>query len=230
MTTELWAFAAAMTATITVYLCVAGTRWAPLVGEGSGERRIRTAVALVLEMIAVAVRQGASIPRALEVIGGVCSRAGGCGGGVGGAGGFGDRGGNAIDDVGLDDRGSAGHGSGRGAGGDGHDLGREMIRVARALNRGADWDNAWGVADPDGPDAAALAVIRSALEPSWKHGISPLLRIETTIEQIDRDERQRIEEAAAKLSVRVLVPMGLCFLPAFILIGVIPSIISFATG
>lgn len=199
MTAELWAFAAAAMTAITAYLCVIGTRWAPLVGEGNGKRRMRPAVALVLEMIAVAVRQGASIPRALEVIGEVCSRAGGSGG----SGGSGD---------------------------DDHDLGSEMILVARALNRGADWDNAWGVADPDGPDAAALAVIRSALEPSWKHGISPLLRIETTIEQIDREERQRIEEAAAKLSVRVLVPMGLCFLPAFILIGVIPSIVSFATG
>lgn len=198
MTAELWAFAAAVMTATTIYLCVIDTRWAPLVGDGNGRRRIRPAVALVLEMIAVAVRQGASIPRALEVIGEVCSRAGGSGAGG---------------DVGDD-----------------HDLGSEMIRVARALNRGADWDNAWGVADPDGPDAAALAVIRSALEPSWKHGISPLLRIETTIEQIDREERQRIEEAAAKLSVRVLVPMGLCFLPAFILIGVIPSIISFATG
>lgn len=198
MTAELWALAAAFMTATTAYLRMIGTRWAPLVGDGNGKRRIRPAVALVLEMIAVAVRQGASIPRALEVIGEVCSRSGGNGG--------------------------------AGNDGDGHDLGSEMILVARALNRGADWDNAWGVADPDGPDAAALAVIRSALEPSWKHGISPLLRIETTIEQIDREERQRIEEAAAKLSVRVLVPMGLCFLPAFILIGVIPSIVSFATG
>ena len=200
MTAELWSFAAAVVVTITAYVCAASVRWAPLVGEGNDGRRSRPATALVLEMIAVAVRQGASIPRALDVIGGVCADGGGC-----------SR--ESNDD-----------------GSDAHDLGSEMILVAQALNRGADWDNAWGVADPDGPDAAALAVIRSALEPSWKHGISPLLRIETTIEQIDRDERRRIEEAAAKMSVRVLVPMGLCFLPAFILIGVVPSIVSFATG
>lgn len=200
MTAGLWAFVASVVVTVTAYVCVASVRWSPLVGEGGDERRSRPATALVLEMIAVAVRQGASIPRALDVIGGVCVAGG-------------DSGRERDDD-----------------GSDAHDLGSEMILVARALNRGADWDNAWGVADPDGPDAAALAVIRSALEPSWKHGISPLLRIETTIEQIDRDERRQIEEAAAKMSVRVLVPMGLCFLPAFILIGVVPSIVSFATG
>ena len=51
--------------------------------------------------------------------------------------------------------------------------------------------------------------------------------IESAIEQLDRDERAAIERNAAKLSVKLLMPTGLCFLPAFVLVGVIPAIASF---
>ena len=52
----------------------------------------------------------------------------------------------------------------------------------------------------------------------------PGVRLESAIEQLDRDERAAIERNAAKLSVKLLMPTGLCFLPAFVLVGVIPAI------
>ncbi|MBW3088301.1 hypothetical protein KIH77_06105 [Bifidobacterium sp. 82T24] len=186
-----WQLLAAGMAGMAAYLHVGGHRAVALARSSCDGG---PSVPLLLEMIAVAVRQGASIPRALEVIGGVL----------------------------CDDDASAAP--------DDDVLGAHLIAIADALNRGADWGNAWGVVVPDSRHRRALDTIREALAPSWKHGISPLLRIETTIEQIDRDERRSIEENAARLSVRVLVPMGLCFLPAFILIGVVPSIVSFAGG
>ena len=51
----------------------------------------------------------------------------------------------------------------------------------------------------------------------------PGVRLESAIEQLDRDERAAIERNAAKLSVKLLMPTGLCFLPAFVLVGVIPG-------
>ena len=42
------------------------------------------------------------------------------------------------------------------------------------------------------------------------------------IECVDGAARAGIERRAAKLSVRLLMPTGLCFLPAFICVGVIP--------
>ena len=66
-----------------------------------------------------------------------------------------------------------------------------------------------------------------ALESSWTHGDMPGVRLESAIEQLDRDERAAIERNAAKLSVKLLMPTGLCFLPAFVLVGVIPAIASF---
>lgn len=76
-------------------------------------------------------------------------------------------------------------------------------------------------------DAGSLAVIRAALEPSWLHGDAPAVRLESALEQLDADERSAIERRAARLSVKLLVPTGLCFLPAFIMVGVIPSMMSF---
>ena len=52
-------------------------------------------------------------------------------------------------------------------------------------------------------------------------------RLEAAIEQLDWDERARIEQSAAKLSVRLLLPTGLCMLPAFVAIGVVPAVMSF---
>lgn len=136
---------------------------------------------LVLEMIAVAVRQGASIPHALEAVGDIISG----------------------------------------------EFGRGLAHAGRALNRGADWHGAWSVLCDEGRTAASFRVLSDALEPSWRHGSSPLIRLETAIEQLDKDERSAIEQSAARLSVRLLIPTGLCFLPAFLFVGVIPGIASF---
>ena len=82
------------------------------------------------------------------------------------------------------------------------------------------WDDAW-------PDDGDLAVVRDAFASSWHSGASPVERLETAVEQLDWDERSQIEQAAAKLSVRLLLPTGLCFLPAFVAVGIIPSVMSF---
>lgn len=55
----------------------------------------------------------------------------------------------------------------------------------------------------------------------------PDVRLEPTIEQLDCGGRAATERNAAKLSVKLLMSTGLCFLPAFMLIGVIPAITSF---
>ena len=77
------------------------------------------------------------------------------------------------------------------------------------------------------PDDGDLAVVRDAFASSWHSGASPVERLETAVEQLDWDERAQIEQAAAKLSVRLLLPTGLCFLPAFVAVGIIPSVMSF---
>lgn len=98
-----------------------------------------------------------------------------------------------------------------------------MGRMARGAATKTTTKTTAGAAD----DAGSLAVIRAALEPSWLHGDAPAVRLESALEQLDADERSAIERRAARLSVKLLVPTGLCFLPAFIMVGVIPSMMSF---
>lgn len=160
---------------------------------------------LILEMLAVSISQGASIPHALISVG------------------------NIVGAV----------------------LGRGMAAVGESLHRGSGWHEAWACAMTACDSSAgcggqscmaqndeasyseeesameALLMIRSALETSWNHGTSPVLRLRTTIEQLDKRSRATIERNAAALSVKLLMPMGLCFLPAFVCIGVIPAIASF---
>lgn len=140
--------------------------------------------ALLLEMLAVAIRQGASIPRALEAVGGAW----------------------------------------------GGDCGALLEHVAAVLHRATGWRSAWAVARADPRFGALMAVLEDTLEPAYRHGSSPLPRIEAAVEQQDREGRRRIEEAAAQLGVRMLVPTGLCFLPSFLLLGVVPAIASFGVG
>ena len=75
--------------------------------------------------------------------------------------------------------------------------------------------------------AAVCSAVRDALRESWNEGVAAVAQIDAAMEQLDTMERMGIERAASKLSVRLLLPMGLCFLPAFLCIAVIPTIISF---
>ena len=100
------------------------------------------------------------------------------------------------------------------------DFGAGLRSAGEQLNRGIPWNDAW-------PDDGDLAVVRDAFASSWHSGASPVERLETAVEQLDWDERSQIEQAAAKLSVRLLLPTGLCFLPAFVAVGIIPSVMSF---
>ena len=73
-------------------------------------------------------------------------------------------------------------------------------------------------------------LIREGLRDSWEHGSSPVRGLELTVQRADRDARHAIEQGAAGLSVRILLPMALCFLPAFVVIGVVPTAMSLIGG
>lgn len=168
-----------------------------------GHEAARPSIGLVLRMVAVAVQSGASIPRALEQVGQVLSGP----------------------------------------------FAYSLRIVADGLLRGYAWHDVWiraggeAVSEKGGRnwfgesshsffgerDEKDLFLLRDALEDSWMRGSSPISRLESTIEQIDARQRHDIEQASSKLSVKILMPTGLCFLPAFMLIGVIPAVASFVS-
>lgn len=100
--------------------------------------------------------------------------------------------------------------------------------VCDELAAGASWDDAWTCARDEPRIAAIAATVRATLREPWNEGVAAGARIGATMEQLETTERMEIERAASRLSVRLLLPMGLCFLPAFLCIAVIPTIISFA--
>lgn len=110
--------------------------------------------------------------------------------------------------------------------------------VADALTHGVPWDDAWAGARArvpaggavDGEDGfdEALELVEDALRPSWAEGVAAVPRLRAACDQFDALARARIERAAAVLAVRLLMPTGLCFLPAFLCIAVIPTVMSFA--
>ena len=96
--------------------------------------------------------------------------------------------------------------------------------TAQALRLGVPWDEAW----EETPEWAHP--LRDALESSWTSGNAP----ETMLARSASWERRaRLAEAktrAEELSVRLVGPLGACFLPAFLALGIAPLLASLTGG
>ncbi|KMY23402.1 tight adherence protein B [Actinobaculum suis] len=92
--------------------------------------------------------------------------------------------------------------------------------TARLLVLGASWEEAWAHV----PERCRI--LRDTLAPSWHDGAAPvpLLRRASASHRARRIREAR--EAAAELGTRLVLPLTTCFLPAFVLLGVVPIIAS----
>ena len=100
--------------------------------------------------------------------------------------------------------------------------GRRLGRVARALALGLPPGQAWqALADLPGGGRLVAAVTRSA-----ESGAA----LSATFSRFADDQRARsaagIDAAARRAGVLVVLPLGLCFLPAFVFAGVVPVIVA----
>jgi len=102
--------------------------------------------------------------------------------------------------------------------------GEALVRATRALELGAPWDVAWA-----GAGAAARAVA-AALEPAWVAGASPVPLLRAAADRLRSRRRAETRAAAGRLGVQLVVPLGLCYLPAFVLVGLVPVVVSLASG
>jgi tight adherence protein B len=64
----------------------------------------------------------------------------------------------------------------------------------------------------------------AALERSVEWGVPAAALLEAQAELAQRHEGERLREVGEKLAVSILLPLGVCVLPAFIAVGVIPII------
>ncbi len=107
------------------------------------------------------------------------------------------------------------------------DPAREVMRpVLAALDLGSDVATAWAplAVDPS-LGSIAQAVIRSA------ESGAPLSAVLSRIAEDLRREHQTVVEVAARSAgVRAVLPLAACFLPAFLLLGVVPVVAALAGG
>jgi pilus assembly protein TadC len=100
--------------------------------------------------------------------------------------------------------------------------GDALARGANALLLGAPWRLAWAGMD------ASLAEAVDVLEASWVTGSAPGPALRARADQLRRERRTRARAAAGTLGVQLVLPLGLCFLPAFVLLGLVPMVLSLA--
>ncbi len=98
--------------------------------------------------------------------------------------------------------------------------GAELVRGGTALLLGASWQSAWA--------GATVTDVVGALEASWSTGTAPGPALRARADQLRRDRRTRSRTAAGALGVQLVLPLGLCFLPAFVLLGLVPMLLSLA--
>ncbi|MGJ9373374.1 type II secretion system F family protein [Nesterenkonia sp. CF4.4] len=94
-------------------------------------------------------------------------------------------------------------------------------RVHRGLLTGRPWREAWVCVDGH----SQLREFGAELAFAHATGAPTAELLELTAAQARRRRRAAVEEQAARLSVQMVLPLGLCFLPGFILLGVIPVVL-----
>lgn len=75
-----------------------------------------------------------------------------------------------------------------------------------------------------------LDLVADCLRPAWVQGAAPGAALRAARDRHDREADARAVEAAERLAVRLVVPLGLCLLPAFTLLGLVPAVIALGTG
>jgi hypothetical protein len=101
-------------------------------------------------------------------------------------------------------------------------LGTELAAVAGRLEIAADPESVWQVvvADP------ALAPVGRAFRRAASSGMPVADIVAGVADELRRERVARLRELGQRVGVRTAAPLGLCFLPAFFLIGIVPTIVA----
>lgn len=157
-----------------------GTAVAPVARPGPAREPdpLRVDLAVLFDLVAIALVAGVPVPRALDAVG------------------------HAV----------------------GGSDGRALRSAGAALCLGASWAEAWRSCPP------RLHPLREALGRVWLSGASPAGVLRAASDQLRRARKRAVGEAAARLGARLVIPLGLCHLPAFVLLGLVPVLISLGRG
>ncbi len=99
---------------------------------------------------------------------------------------------------------------------------RDLAVVAAALRWGVGDDLAWSAVDPLWSRASA------ALRLAVASGVAPSHLLLAAADDLRSAQVAAIEVAGARVGVRMVLPLGLTFLPAFVLTTVVPLVLALA--
>ncbi|MEV1177445.1 type II secretion system F family protein [Nonomuraea sp. NPDC049784] len=103
-------------------------------------------------------------------------------------------------------------------------LGQRLKWVSTQLRLGADPEPTWGTLAKDPPTAQLSRAMSRAAQSG-----APVADVLTRLADDARDAARAASVASARsVGVKAVAPLGLCFLPAFVLLGIIPVIAGLA--
>ncbi|MGB6225924.1 MAG: type II secretion system F family protein, partial [Pseudonocardiaceae bacterium] len=104
--------------------------------------------------------------------------------------------------------------------------GPALLRTAELLALGADSTQAWLPA----LGCTATARLAKAARRSGRSGMALAESLARLAADVRADAREQSEARAQRAGVLIAAPLGLCFLPAFLVIGIVPVLIGLAGG
>ena len=101
-----------------------------------------------------------------------------------------------------------------------------LAEVVPRLRLGVDPTQVWAdlAADP------ALGPLGRALARAHRTGAPVVPAVERLADELTRSARAEVEDRARAVGVKAAVPLGLCLLPAFVLIGIVPVVAGLLTS
>lgn len=101
-------------------------------------------------------------------------------------------------------------------------LGTELGHVAGRLAIAGDSDAVWRMLAED----RSLAPVGRAFRRASDSGMPVAHVVSGVADELRRERRAVRRERSRKVAVRTAAPLGACFLPAFFLVGIVPTIIA----
>ncbi|MHA7221336.1 type II secretion system F family protein [Arthrobacter sp. RHLT1-20] len=103
------------------------------------------------------------------------------------------------------------------------EIGTPLRPVVSALAIGAGWDTAWRSSSVR---SAELLALRDAVGFAALTGAPSSAILYAQAARLRREQFRAAEKQAAALGVKLVVPLGLCSLPAFVCLGVVPVLLA----
>jgi Flp pilus assembly protein TadB len=98
-------------------------------------------------------------------------------------------------------------------------------RVAALLRVGVEWDEAWSAHEPEASDPD-LQELGRELHFAYLTGAPTAALLRSTASSLRRNRKRQAERRAAELGTRLVLPLGLCQLPSFLCLGVVPLVLA----